>query len=864
MALNSFGLGIVFTASDLASNVIRGLSKSFMGLDNTANKALDSIAKKVGVSTDAMTKGLKGMAGGLAVAATGFLGLKGAFAVTDLAAKFEFKMAGIQAISGATGKELKLLEKAAIDAGIATQFSPLEAAEGLQILAQAGFKTKQSIETLLPVLDLAAASLDQLGLEESGGVTIAAMKVFPEAAADATLAVDNLVRSTSRSSLQFRELPLALGIAARGAKIFQASMEDTLIALGEVRNVIPTVERGATSVATAMELLATPKVQKQLKDLGVEVKTLDGKNFRPFLNAMADTSKAFKAMDGDAIRGEKLLKIFGRRGVSGLAPLLDAISTRAIKAGGGIADYTKAVAEMRGEMRNANITAENFRKKLNATFKGLKTLLQGTIDTIIISVGLPFAQALKPVVDKLTRSLNFLLRGFMDLPSGIKVAVAQFLILASAIALIFGVVTALVAMKGVLFAIGAAAAVVLAPFFKVLAVIALVAGAAMLLKAAWDANTGGIRDALLPVLQKVSMFFRGLFEMISKGKITGELAKQLGDSKNSGILDFITAFAKGFAFVKQVAMGIFDAFKEAFDRVVGAASPIFFQLKKTAMLFFGLLLKFGKIFGKMFGLDMTKDGITSVKTFANVITAFLIEPLVFGFEVVLTTISALLAILNAVLEVANFLAKPFIAVADLIGGAFKSVFFLLTGNFVGFFGVVTRGINNIIGMLNSVISAAQKVAFGLAPNAAAANSAVLSLEKLKLREFKTQEVAFAFGAGDKTIQDIVASEKAPRGTKVPPRASAPPDSSGTNAGAIPQSVPTSTRNAQAGGVMTALDIRNVIEAAARSGFQSADGRPIVVQGTVTLDGEALGTMQAQQSRDNRAGRGLIAPSLRDE
>ena len=53
-------------------------------------------------------------------------------------------------LSNATAGEMDMLKKAAIQAGIETQFSPTEAVKGLNELAQAGYSAKESVDLLRP------------------------------------------------------------------------------------------------------------------------------------------------------------------------------------------------------------------------------------------------------------------------------------------------------------------------------------------------------------------------------------------------------------------------------------------------------------------------------------------------------------------------------------------------------------------------------------------------------------------------------------------------------------------------------------------------------------------------------------------
>jgi hypothetical protein len=76
-------------------------------------------------------------------------------------------IAAVGAVPRATTAQLHMLRDAAIQAGIETRFSPEDAVAGLQSLATAGQTAEQATRTLIPVLDLAAGSLRQLGVAQA-------------------------------------------------------------------------------------------------------------------------------------------------------------------------------------------------------------------------------------------------------------------------------------------------------------------------------------------------------------------------------------------------------------------------------------------------------------------------------------------------------------------------------------------------------------------------------------------------------------------------------------------------------------------------------------------------------------------------
>ena len=165
--MNNLGLGFVFTVRDLASARIQRLERSFHTLD-----------QRVGLGAGRIDAAFTRMAVGLGVFTAGALAIGGAFALASTAGRFETAIAQVAAVSDASATELQGLRDAALEAGVATQFSPTEAALGLRELAQVGFGARDSIQMLIPVLDLAAASMGQLTPETAAGLAAQTLHAF--------------------------------------------------------------------------------------------------------------------------------------------------------------------------------------------------------------------------------------------------------------------------------------------------------------------------------------------------------------------------------------------------------------------------------------------------------------------------------------------------------------------------------------------------------------------------------------------------------------------------------------------------------------------------------------------------------------
>src|SRR6266545_2533935 len=258
--LNSAGMGFVFTAKDLASSTIARLERTFASLD-----------ERVGLGTAKITSSFRELGVGAGLMTVGLVGLGSGFALAGVAGKFEEAIAQVGAVSNASAKELGMLHDAALDAGLATQFSPTEAAMGLRELAQAGFTARESTQLLLPVLDLAGGSLGELSPQGAAGLASQMMKAFGISTNQAASSMDQLIKSANLFALSAGELPLALGTVARGAQTMKQSLSESMLALGLVKNLIPGVERASTAASVAMERMAKPEVQQRLKGMGVDV-----------------------------------------------------------------------------------------------------------------------------------------------------------------------------------------------------------------------------------------------------------------------------------------------------------------------------------------------------------------------------------------------------------------------------------------------------------------------------------------------------------------------------------------------------------------------------------------------------------------
>lgn len=600
MALNNLGLGFVFTAKNLASPTFRQVSRDFQ---QTASQT-DAGAAQI-------NRSMQTLQAGFLVTAAGAAALGGSLALAEAAGKFEQGIAGVAAITRATTQDLAALRNAAIEAGIATQFSPTEAIEGLKNLGQLGLNAKDSMEVLQPALALAAGSLGQLGVAEAAALAGQSMRAFNLEAGDTAFAVDKMLRATNSFALSAKELPLALGIGARGATALSASMDDVLISLGLVKNVMPSVERASTSVAVAMERLARKQSQQKMQTLlGVSAIDKAKGTFRPWLDIVKDMSKATSKMT--VIQASNAMQtIFGARAAGGISAMLKQLKDGVKTTTGEIVKGSAAIDHFRKVMLQSGGAAEEFKNKLLDTYEGQKTLLKGTLQTMAVVFGEAFAKVLKPLITTFTNSMNFILKVWNKLPMGFKKALAAFTMAAGAILTVIGVVMLAKGAIGLLgISLGGIISMVLGVIASLWPLWLAIGAGILIIKAfqvAYAENFGSMVDWARSAYDKVALAFNALVQLFEKGGFSGAVLKELEKSKNQGI----EAFAIHVYVIVNRIKNLFTGMADGFAKALKGNRAVFETFMRAVR---GL----GEAFGFLESKSNPKENIASWKTWGKV------------------------------------------------------------------------------------------------------------------------------------------------------------------------------------------------------------------------------------------------------
>jgi TP901 family phage tail tape measure protein len=561
MAMNNFGLGLTFTARNLASGAIRRLKGEVTGLGAAS-----------GVAGAAMSAGFGVAAAGIAPLVVGVTGLAASLSLANAAGEFETGIQKVANISGATAEELGLLRDAAIEAGLNTQFSPDEATEGLANLAAQGFNASNSITMLDSSLALAAGG--QISIGQATATSAAALRVFSLAADEGGMATDKLLKITNLTALQAGDLEIALGTVARGASITKQSLDEMLISMGLVKNTGVDASVAASSVSSA--LLFAAQNAKKFSGIGVSLTDNNGE-FRSFLDIVGDTSKELDKVENAAERVAMTTDLFGRFGTNAFAGISNQLKEM-VKREPDIKTIEDAVAHLRFEMASAEGTAVEFSNRLLDTFGGQKKILQGAMQTMAVLLGEPFAKVFKPVIFAIAQSLSAVARLINSMPEEFKVAVAAFVVLSSAILAASGALTVFIGLGMVVGAflfpllVKGATIFALVLFPLVGGILAMAAAFGALYIAARE-NVGGLGDFISGLVDKTKLAFNAIRQLFSDGFVSGKTAEALLDPANKGVLNFVrTIFQVGkriVAFVQGIGAGFAESFGSVAPKVEG-------------------------------------------------------------------------------------------------------------------------------------------------------------------------------------------------------------------------------------------------------------------------------------------------------
>lgn len=192
---------------------------------NSLNQALNKNAAYIQNTKAAIGK--TAMVAGIATAGI----YKGAI---EPAAEFESQMSTVGAISNASAEDLALLTANAKELGRTTAFSAVEAGQGMEYAAMAGWKTNQIIEGMPGIMNLAAASGEDLA--SVSDIVTDALSAMKMQVSESTHFADVLAAASSNANVNVGMLGESFKYCAPLAGAYGFNIEDTALMLSIMGN----------------------------------------------------------------------------------------------------------------------------------------------------------------------------------------------------------------------------------------------------------------------------------------------------------------------------------------------------------------------------------------------------------------------------------------------------------------------------------------------------------------------------------------------------------------------------------------------------------------------------------------------------
>lgn len=334
-------------------------------------------------------------------------------AAVKTSSDFDSAMSKVLAISGATGEEFDQLRDKAREMGAKTKFSATDAAEAMNYMAMAGWKTSDMISGIDGVMNLAAASGEDLA--STSDIITDALTAFGLQASDSARFADVLAAASSNANTNVSMMGETFKYAAPIAGALGYTIEDTALAIGLMANAGIKSSQAGTSLRTIMTELQGDLVltSSSFGEVMVQTTNMDG-SMRGLTEIMTDLRVAFSDMtEAEQVANAELL--VGKQAMSGFLAIMNAAP----------ADVDK----LTNSIINADGAAESMAKTMQDNLEGELEELMSALEELAIS----FGDILMPAVRAIVRGLNGFVNAINALPGPIKGVVAVILVLVAAI-----------------------------------------------------------------------------------------------------------------------------------------------------------------------------------------------------------------------------------------------------------------------------------------------------------------------------------------------------------------------------------------------------------------------------------------------
>lgn len=441
-------------------------------------------------------------------------------AAVQTTAEFDAAMSKVAAVSGAAGAELEALRDKAREMGEKTKFSASEAAEAMNYMAMAGWKTEDMLNGLDGIMNLAAASGEDLAT--TSDIVTDALTAFGLTASDSGHFADILAAASSNANTNVSMMGETFKYCAPIAGALGFSAEDTAETIGLMANAGIKSTQAGTALRTIMNNLAGEiKIcGASLGETTIATTNADG-SMRDLSDILSDCRTAFSGLT-ESEKANTAEALVGKNAMSGFLALMNA--------------GEQDVQKLSSAIANCNGSAVSMAEIMQDNLSGQITILKSQLQELAIS----FGDMLMPLIRKIVSAVQSFVDRLNEMDEGTRKAVLAIgaivaalgpflVILGTTISKIGtamqGFTTLAAGIKklavgvdgasGLFGKLGAAVGGVSAPVLAVVAVIATLTAAFMHL---WNTNDG-FREAILSTWSKIkdtlSGFCQGIVERLN-------------------------------------------------------------------------------------------------------------------------------------------------------------------------------------------------------------------------------------------------------------------------------------------------------------------------------------------------------------
>ena len=313
-------------------------------------------------------------------------------AAVKTAADFDSAMSKVAAVSGATGADFDALRDKAREMGSKTKFSASEAAEAMNYMAMAGWKTEDMLEGIEGVMNLAAASGEDLAT--TSDIVTDALTAFGLSASDSGHFADILAAASSNANTNVSMMGETFKYCAPIAGALGFSAEDTAEAIGLMANAGIKGSQAGTALRTIMNNLSgdVKICGSSIGEVTVATTNADG-SMRDLSDILADCRTAFAGLT-ESEKAQAAESLVGKNAMSGFLALMNAGE-------GDIDKLSSAIA-------NCDGTAAGMAETMQDNLAGQLQILKSQLEELAISFGDLLMPAIRSIVGWIQKFVDWL------------------------------------------------------------------------------------------------------------------------------------------------------------------------------------------------------------------------------------------------------------------------------------------------------------------------------------------------------------------------------------------------------------------------------------------------------------------------